>query len=486
MRTAAASDAGTGAVDGGSGASSPRGSLARPEVVRWLVAAVVVAGALLLAGSGGASSAPPANAAAALVPADALVYVHLSTDSGRPATQRAAKLLARFPSWARLRDRVVKQLAAPGCDVGAKALKGADEVALALFDTGGSKTANSLVLIDTGREHGRPEQRGCGALSVAYVGRFLAIGQPESLSTAQKLQRGQGRSLAAAPGPKRVFAQLPADRVADGWVSRDGVQRLLAPQGGLLGAVGVLFDQPAVTGSGFGLQPTDDGAKLVVHSLRDARLAASSSSGFKDFAPTLQSAAPESTMSYLGVSNLAPALQRLLAAAGSSSAQLAPLVGSIDPDLLKLFSGEAAMVLTPATPAPVLTLLARTTDEAATRKGLAKLPQALRRAFRMDVFDGKVAVSTSAAGIRAVRAGGRHLSDTDQWRNSVGNHPDRVSSLLFLDFTKLLQLGEQTGLRDLPAYEAARADLQRVRAIGAHTSGNASESTAEISLLITP
>ena len=484
VRTAAASSAGTDAIGGGSGASSPRGSLARPEVVRWLVAAAVVVIALLLAGSGGASTAPPANNAAALVPADALVYVHLSTDRGRPATQHASKTLAGFPSWARLRDRVVKQLAAPGCDVGAKALKGADEVALALFDTGGSKTANSLVLIDTGRDHAKPEQRGCGALSVAYVGRFLAIGQPESLAAAAKLHKGQGRSLATAPGPNKVFAQLPADRVADGWVSRDGVQRLLAPQGGLLGALGVLLDQPTLTGSGFGLRPTGDGAKLVLHSLRNPEQAGTS--GFKDFKPTLQSAAPAGSLAYLGVSNLAPALQRLLAAAGPQTAQLAPLLGNIDAGLLKLFRGEAAMVLTPATPAPVLTLLAKTTDEAATRRELAKLPKALRTAFKMAVFDGKVAVSTSDAGLRAVRGGGQRLADTDTWRQSVGNHPQTVSSLLFLDFTKLLRLGEQTGLRDLPAYQAARADLQKVRAIGAHTSGNASESTAEISLLITP
>jgi len=455
--------------------------------IRALVAGGVVAVALLLAGggSGGASSAPPANGAAALVPADALVYVHLSTDRSRPATAQAVKLLAGFPSWTRLRDRVVKQLAAPGCDVGAKALKGADEVALALFDTGKAKTANSLVLIDTGREHGRTPERGCGTLSMTYVGRFLALGQADSLHAAQQLHAGHGRSLAAAPGPKRVFGQLPADRVADGWVSRDGVQRLLAPQGGLLGAVGVLLDSPALTGTGFGLRPAGDGARLVVKSLRDPKLAGGAASGFRTFKPTLQDDAPAGAMAFLDVSNLAPALQRLLAAAGPSTAQLAPLVGNLDSGLLKLFNGEAAMILTPATPAPVLTLLARTKDEAATRRELARLPKGLRTAFKTDVFDGKVAVSTSAAGLRAVKGGGEHLGDTDQWSKAVGNHPESVSSLLLLDFTKLLQLGEQTGLRDVPAYRAARADLQKVRAIGAHTSGTASESTAEISVLLT-
>jgi hypothetical protein len=60
-----------------------------------------------------------------------------------------------------------------------------------------------------------------------------------------------------------------------------------------------------------------------------------------------------------------------------------------------------------------------------------------------------------------------------------------VSSLLFLDFSRLLTLGEATGLGNSTAYRAAKADLQKVRAIGAATSGNDSESTAEISLLLT-
>jgi hypothetical protein len=458
----------------------------RELAIRGLVAVAVVALALLLgSGSGASAGDPPASGAADLVPADALVYVHLSTDPDRPATRKAAEMVARFPSWTALRDSIVKRLSAPGCDVGAQALKGSKEVALALLNAGGGSTADSLVLVDTGREHRDPAQRGCGALSVAYVGRFLAIGQPESLSAAQALHRGKGRPLSRAAGPEHVFAQLPADRVADGWVSRDGVRRLLAPQGGLLGAVGLLFDHPALRGAGFSLEATDDGARAVVRSLRDPAIARRTPSGFKPFHPTLQDEAPANTMTYLGVSNLAPALRRLLAAAGSSSDQLAPLVGKIDDNLLKLFSGESALILTPATPAPVLTLLARTKDAAATRRALAKLPAALRKGFRTAVFDGKVAVSTSAAGIRAVRAKGEHLSDTDQWQKAVGNHPDLVSSLVFLDFSRLLQLGEQTGLGESRAYQAAKGDLEKVRAIGADTSGNDSESTAEISLLIT-
>jgi hypothetical protein len=419
------------------------------------------------------------------VPANALVYVHVSTDRGRSATASAAKLAGAFPSWPVLRDGIVRRLQAPGCDVGAQALKSADEAALAIFDTGGGSRANSLVLVDTGKDHKNARQAGCGALSYTYVGRFLAIGQPESLRLAGQLAAGKGTSLADAPGPKAEFAKLPEDRVADGWLSADGVRRLLEPQGGLLGAAGTLFDQPALKGAAFGLTAAGDRVRLVVHSQLDPALAKVSASGFKKFHPTLASSVPADAMVYLGVSNLAPAIQRLVAAAGTTSAQLAPLVGKLDAPLLKIFPGEAAIILTASTPAPVLTLLAATKDPAGTRAALAQLPAAVRKSFTTAVWDGKVAVSTSPKGIAALKAGGEHLTDTDQWSKSVGNHPESVSSLLFLDFRRLLALGEQTGLANSSAYQAAKADLQKVRAIGAHTSGNDSESTAEIDLLIT-
>jgi hypothetical protein len=452
---------------------------------------LVVALVLLVSGGDGATKGtPPASAAAGLVPADALVYVHLSTDSDRTETRAAAKLAEAFPSWPALRDGIVTRLQAPGCDVAAKALKSADEAALAIFDTGRSARANSLVLVDTGKEHPGAKQRGCGTLSSTYVGTFLAIGQPESLALAAKLAKAGGRgSLAEAAGPTKMFAKLPADRVADGWLSADGVRRLLAPQGGLLGAVGTLFDQTTLKGAAFGLAGAGDRAKLTVASQLDPSLAtgaAKAGAGFKSFRPTLASAVPADAMAYLGVNNLAPALQRLLAAAGAGSASLKPLVGSLDGPLQKIFPGEAAIILTAATPAPVLTLLGATKDEAGARQALATLPTAVRKRLSSAVWEGKVAVATDPKGIASVKRGGKHLTDLANWQLSVGNHPDLLSSLLFLDFSRLLTLGEETGLSASSAYRSAKTDLQKVRVIGASTSGTSSESTAEISLLIKP
>src|SRR5579884_1138144 len=57
-------------------------------------AAVAVALVLLLGGSG---ETPPATGAAELVPGNALLYLHVSTDSSRPAVNRALTLGRRLP-----------------------------------------------------------------------------------------------------------------------------------------------------------------------------------------------------------------------------------------------------------------------------------------------------------------------------------------------------------------------------------------------------
>lgn len=451
------------------------------EGVRVLAALLVIGLGLLLGGGGSSSHAAPVSGAARLVPDSTLVFVRVSLDEDRAPVRRAADTAQDFPSYTRLRDTIVKQLRAPGCDVGATALSTADDAALALFDTGGA-SANSLVLIDTGQQHAETQERACGALRAAYVGRFLAIGQAASLKTARELQAGRGTSLAAGRLTGPALATLPADRVVDGWVSAAGVRRLLAPQGGMLGLAGTLVDQPALRGAAFALAPSKPGAELTVHSLLDPKVQKRVGASAKPLTPTLAREVPAETMAYLGIADLQPALQRLGAAAGSGG--LGGLLSDLPKDVLALFHGESAVTLTPATPAPVMTILSRTDDEAASRAKLAKLPARVKKVFSSAVFDGKVALSTSPDGLKALRSAGPRLADTAQWRTAIGNRGDGGTSVVFLDFSRLLRLGEQTGLDTSRAYRQVADDLARIGAIGARSSGNDSESTAEISLLI--
>jgi hypothetical protein len=102
------------------------------------------------------------------------------------------------------------------------------------------------------------------------------------------------------------------------------------------------------------------------------------------------------------------------------------------------------------------------------------------------VQDGKVAVATSRAGVDAVFDDGvKRLPDTDAYRTTTGKKTrGTVTSLVFLDFNRLLRLGEQTGLNDSRAYLQVKDDLEKVRAVGAVSSSEGSESTTEITLLI--
>src|SRR5687767_4880100 len=105
------------------------------RTITVLTAALVVAAGLLLGGNGtGAGSGEePAAAATRLVPAGALVYVHVSTDGERPATALARRVAESFPGWKGLRDGLLTRLSAPGCSVDARSLRG-KEAALALLD----------------------------------------------------------------------------------------------------------------------------------------------------------------------------------------------------------------------------------------------------------------------------------------------------------------------------------------------------------------
>lgn len=495
---------------------------------RRAACAALAAATAALAGCGGGSQAPPSDGATRLVPASALVYVHLSTDGSRAGVQRAQRLARSFPSYERLRTALLRRLSAPGCGISG-AFKGKD-AALALLPGSGG-TAGSLVLVDTGTEHKAARQRSCGLVSARYVGRYLAIGQPQTLQAAAALAAGRGASLAAAPLYVRASRGLPGDRVLDAFASADGVRRLLEPQPGLLGAAGTLLDRPGLLAVAASLSADSPGARIV---LRSITAPGAPGAGFRRFEPTFQSAIARSAFAYLGVSDVGGAAKRLLGAlsagsgGGGAAGALAGLLqrakaqldreagGRLTRDVLSLFKGEVAVALTPAVPAPVLTILAHTRSDAATSAALASLRAPLARLLTAPgaasprwqaqtiagaqayvlrlapgiqiayaVFGGKLVIATQPSGIAAVRrVGGGGIGATSAYRQVVGAPGGPVTSVLFLDFHQLLRLGEETGLGASAAYQSFKGDLAKVRAVGAHSSGAGGESTAEILLSI--
>jgi hypothetical protein len=502
-----------------------------PEVVRRrrlvavvaavLVVAAIVVGVVLAAG-GGSSGPPIATAAAKLVPANALVYVNLSTDGDRDQVARARELGGAFSSYTGLRDQILSQLVV-GAD--AKAVSGwlGDEAALALI-TGTSGSAGSLVLLsvaDTakakafvaaGAKESGPGKtyKGValsryGAVYAAFIGDFLVLGQELSLHQAIDLQQGRGTALAADPTFRRTSDALPTDRVADAYATSDGLRRLLAPAGGVLGAVGVLLDRPGLKGTAVALRAGSPGAQL------DIRSAVPGHTGTA-FDPKLLDAVPKSAMAVYDTTGLDQSATRLLAGAGTT--QLADLlaqfqkalgaqgVKEIRTDVIDLLSSEGVVALLPGVPAPTALVIAHAKDQTRTRTALAKLsatlPKLLKGAkvstspegvttvrsssaeFDLAVIGGNIVLSTSAKGIAAVRNPEGGITQSPAYAAAVEKTQNPVTSVVFLDFSQLLSLAEQTGLNDSRAYLAVKADLHKVRSVGAVSSGAGEDTTTEI------
>lgn len=436
--------------------------------------------ATLLAGCG--SSGPRANgtsALAALVPADALVFVHVSLDESRDQVKRLAQAAGRFPGYTRLRDRIVRELAAPGCDRAQRALKGAKDASFALLESGGNGL--SLVTIDTGEDHDDDRPTACGAVQAAYAGRYLLLGQAQAIAIARSLKAGRGESLATAAAAKAQFSRLPGDRVLDGWVSAAGLRRLLLPQGGSLALAAITLDQPGLRGLAFALRPTAAGVGIAIRGAIDPAAQRRRGAAGEVTAPAL-AAVPDGVLAALVVGRLGRSLSRLAGLTGSVTAGTGPF--ALSSRVRRLLDRPAAVTLTVAVPAPVLTITAPTDDEAGARAALAAMPASTREHVSWQVSGGRVVIATAPAGLRS-GAGRPPLERSDAWRRlfaGTGTLP--AASLLFLDFRKLLVLAEQTGLGSDPAYRAAKADLGRIAAIGARAQSRPGESTVDLSLLI--
>jgi hypothetical protein len=95
-----------------------------------------------------------------------------------------------------------------------------------------------------------------------------------------------------------------------------------------------------------------------------------------------------------------------------------------------------------------------------------------------------VIVSTGLKGIAAVLQRTKALDHDTAYQTALASSPGRVTSLLFVDFSQLLSLADQTRLTNASAFGAVRRDLQRIRAVGLESTRGEADSTAELFLQI--
>jgi hypothetical protein len=209
---------------------------------------------------------------------------------------------------------------------------------------------------------------------------------------------------------------------------------------------------------------------------------------------------------------LAPLLGRLGDALGAEGVN----VGSV----VSIFSGETALAVAPAPVGrtPAVVIVARTSQAASARAALASLAVPLAQLFstggsassqapvlsphqvgaatveqvaltpglQLDyaVTNGLVIVSTQLSAVSSLLERRASLSSDAGYRATLPDSPSRVTSLLFLDFSQLLYLGEQTGLTQGTRYRALAADLARIRTAGLESTGGEADTTAELLLQI--
>lgn len=502
-------------------------------VAALLVTVAAAAGLAWWFGVRDSGPPPPKDLAARLVPANALAYVHLSTDPEREADRQLLADLQRFPALTALRERLVSTV---GRDFDlARDVRPwlGDEVAIALLDAGGTVADSLLVLAVRDRAkadtfltrvvgagtpvpyRGVPVQH-FGPVSAAFSGTFLIIGQDAAVKGALDRAAGTGPTLDEAPTYRRATQDRPDDRSLDLFLASGGVRRVLAAAPGFLGALGGLLDHRRLTGVSLSLAHAEGGLRLNV---RQARAADPP----REFEPSLISEVPKAAAAYLGLAGLGgvgnlfgPELSKTLRRPLDSALKTASL--NLDRDILAPLRGEVAFSLTPGLPVPTATLVARTSNPRRTREALARLQQPLAEllapppqedgpvaafqqrdlggtaAFVLSIAPGvdltyavageRLVISTQPNGVGQVLADRASVEDADAFKQTVGEKPERASAVLFLDLGQLLALADQAGLTGDPAFAAIRDDLQKVRHAGGVIEREKTDTTAELFLEI--
>ena len=510
-------------------------TVARRRAIAIAAALLAMAGVALIVLRPGAAQ-PPADAAAGLVPADALVYVHLSTDEDRDQDGELLERLERFPSFSGVRrtitDAVQRQ---GGIDLRRDVLPWlGKEAAFALLPSGGT-VAPSLLLLSvadaagakralarasrggTSLDYRGTEVRRFRSVAAALIKDFLVLGQEPAVKAALDRAGGRGSSLAASRRFREARATAPDDRALDAYLSPEGVRRVLRPLPGLAGVAGAAIDDPALEGAGVTLSPDDDGLRLQVRALRSRGQA-------RTFTPELVERVDEDSFAYLGLGGL-DALTTLFPRVGldrllerARAALPAESGVDLERDVLGPLRGEVAVSARPALPLPQVTLIARTRDEAKTRDALGRLQGVLAEALapagesggsvptfeerRLDgvtayaislgpgfellyaVADGLLIVSNSGGGIERAREERDRITDDDAFKDAVGELSPDTEALLFLDLRQLLTLGDLAGLTKGGALQTARDDLRRLRILGAAARREGDDTIAEFFLEI--
>lgn len=507
----------------------------------------------------GGDSCPAGDHAIGLVPDDALAYAHANLDRGGDQFEAAQDVAARVPTLAQQAINRLESML-PGPDGGPVDFDRdiapwfGGEVALAILPAGGRAAQEVQLLgvadtdgarrfadsIASGGVHSRDiegvelqvDRRG---LATALVGDFLAIGAQSGVRAVIDVDRGADgtESLAADPDAGGALGALPAGRLAEVYLSKDGIARLVAERGSALATLAPVIDPGASKGAAAALVANDDGLGLNVRSILDpARVPAHGGflSALPRFEPSLPGSLPADSLAYLGIGDPGETIGSLLKEASASEPGLAAIAGELtkslkavgdvglERELGPVLGEEGALALEPSgrggTQTPIPVFIGSGIDESRAGEALARLrrqvakalgsgadaPGFKRRSFG-DVAAYSLAVSptveltyaivgqtlvigTDPAGVRAVIDGGPGLDQSEPFRGATAGLPSEVSTLGYLDLGGLIALAERAGLAGTPAYATFAPEIRRLQALGVAIQGTEDQLATDARLVV--
>ena len=499
-----------------------------------------------------AKECAPSNDTIAYVPRDAVIYAHMTVNSDSHQWDLAGDLKGKLPNFAALLQSDTSALAVPSghpVDLSHDVLPWArDDLAL-LGVPGPKKTTAEAYIVGVGDEakanhflaslgSGRSKraQIGDGTISVyadglatgrdgnqALFGNVLAV--RSALDTKASLEP----RLEGSPQDS-TREDLPDVRLAELYLSRAGVQRLLANRPGTATQLGTFVDYGATTGMAVSARARDNGVEVHLVSDLDPKLEQRSPTVFAslpEFEPGLADEAGSNALAYIGVGDLGPALIKALGAARGGAQGLAGSLqalgqslkqqAGVNPfsDLLPALGGQAALVAEPTATVPYASLIVDGVDEKKAIDALASLQQPILRSIgtggqqvpsftskEVDgvnvhsvqisptvdlsyaVFDGKLVVSTQPQGIAQVRSSGDNLAGTGAYQAATDQLPGKVSALVFLNLNEVLGLAQRAGLAEDPVYASLSEDISHLQSLGLAVNGSDEEIRSELFLAI--
>jgi Protein of unknown function (DUF3352) len=467
----------------------------------------------------GGDTCAPDDDAIALVPADSLAYLHANLDTGTEEYSDFADLAGQLPLFSgQIADRAVALLAgsdAAGLDFDRDIRPWfGGEVAVAVLDDAGKPDPVELIEVaDADGADAFAAKVTSPATTAKQVGGFLAIGSAAGVGAISDTVDG-GDSLADDDTAGKVLDELPEHRVADAWISPDGIDQLIAGPRSSLGSLTPLLAPGSSEGAALSLGTSDDGDafELAVRSSLDPKLAKSAPgffAAFPPFEPKLPQQLPTSSLAYLGFADPGKTVQALLAQAGSEAPGIADAFGNLadqlrrqanlnlTSDLLDALGDEAALTLDATStsgssssagqPFPYLSFVSSDVDEAKLREALAALQGPLGGeateqqiggvdartleispsvAVTYAIIDGLGVAATSPDGIAAIANGEGGLDSDDRFKSATEGFADDGSLIGYVDLHDLVALAEALGLAEDPVYATFAGEFRRLDALG--------------------